>query len=335
MFRIALATLVVIIAHAAPLMAEPVKLIYDTDMGNDVDDALALAIIHALQNRGECELLAVTITKDHVECAPYIDALNTFYGRPDIPVGIVKGGVTPEQSKFTGVTQEKADGKYLFPHDLTINDEIPDALDVLRKTLAEQPDGSVVIAQVGFSSNLARLLSTQADKHSPLNGKDLVQKKVKHISIMAGAFEPIGGKTLLEYNVVNDIPAAQTLARDWPTPIIWSGFEIGLAIRYPADSILQDFRYRERHPIPESYQAYMPTPHERPTWDLTSVLWAVRPDRNFFHMSEAGTVTVQDGGETVFKALKSGNHTYLKLNKNSIVRVREIQAALASEPPKR
>jgi len=40
--------------------ARPVAIIYDTDIGNDVDDALALGVIHALQSRGECELLAVT-----------------------------------------------------------------------------------------------------------------------------------------------------------------------------------------------------------------------------------------------------------------------------------
>ena len=48
-----------------PAMASPVRLTFDTDMGNDIDDALALAMIHALQNRGEAVLLAVTVTKDN------------------------------------------------------------------------------------------------------------------------------------------------------------------------------------------------------------------------------------------------------------------------------
>lgn len=41
----------------------PVKLIFDTDVGNDIDDVLAISVIHVLQSRGECELLGVTITK--------------------------------------------------------------------------------------------------------------------------------------------------------------------------------------------------------------------------------------------------------------------------------
>lgn len=333
MTRLFFSTLVLACCYASAAIAEPVKLIFDTDMGNDVDDALALAMIHSLQSRGECKLLAVTITKDHDECAPYIDAINTFYGRGDIPIGITRSGVTPEKSKFTGVTLEKVGGNYLYPHDLNVGEAVPDAVAVLRETLASQPDKSVVIAQVGFSTNLSDLLDSKGDKHSKLDGKKLVAQKVKHISIMAGAFEPIAGRTHLEYNVIKDIPAAQKLAKEWPTPIIWSGFEIGLAIRYPAASIEQDFRYVDRHPIPESYQAYMPTPHERPTWDLTSVLWVVRPERDYFDMSNPGVVTVLDNGETIFEENSTGQQTYLKISEKSIVGTREILAALASEPP--
>ena len=58
----------------ACVAAEPVKLIFDTDIGNDVDDVLALGLIHALQSRGQCELLAVTITKDQPLAAEFVDA---------------------------------------------------------------------------------------------------------------------------------------------------------------------------------------------------------------------------------------------------------------------
>lgn len=341
----------VLLAYSASAMST--KLIFDTDMGNDVDDALALAMVHALQSRGEVELIAVTISKDHEETAPYVDAINTFYGRGNIPIGIVKGGVTPEKSRFTAVTQarvkrervkrervkrekvkkEQLNDPYVYPHDLTLGEPVRDANAVLREVLAAQPDKSVVIAQVGFSTNLSRLLTSGPDTHSPLNGVSLVRKKVKLISIMAGAFAPIQGETHLEYNIIQDIPAAQHLAKNWPTPIIWSGFEVGLAIRYPAVSIERDFRYRKRHPIRESYQAYVPTPHERPTWDLTSVLHVARHDRGYFGISDPGTVTVHDDGKTTFEPEPQGRHQFLTLAKESIRRLQEIFAALASEPP--
>ena len=78
--------------------AEPVPLIFDTDICGDCDDVLALGMIHALQSRGFCRLLAVTISVDHELAAPFVDAVNTFYGRGDIPIGVVgKGGVRREK----------------------------------------------------------------------------------------------------------------------------------------------------------------------------------------------------------------------------------------------
>ena len=313
----------------------PVRLIFDTDIGNDVDDALALGVIHALQSRGECELLAVTITKDHELCAPFVDAVNAFYGRGGIPIGVVREGPTPGDSKFLPLARAEDGGKLRYPHDLKSGNDAPEATEVLRKVLAAQPDHSVAIAQVGFSSNLARLLESGPDEHSPLNGHDLAAAKVSVLSVMAGAFQPIRGKEHLEYNVVKDIPAAKLLAEKWPTPIVYSGFEIGIAIPYPAASIEEDYGYVEHHPLAEAYQLYMPTPHERPTWDLTSVLWAVRPNRGYFDVSAPGRATVSDEGRTTFEEAPDGNHRYLIVDDAQIVRVREALAQLSSQPPTR
>ena len=51
--------------------AEPVRLIFDTDICGDCDDVLALGMIHALESRGLCRLLAVTISVDHELAAPF------------------------------------------------------------------------------------------------------------------------------------------------------------------------------------------------------------------------------------------------------------------------
>src|SRR3954463_9928941 len=129
--------------------AEPVRLIFDTDMGNDVDDVLALGMIHALQSRGVCELLAVTVTKDHELAGPFVDAVNTFYGRPRIPVGVVRGGATRDEGKFLKLARDARK----YPHALKRSADAPEAVALLRKVLAAQPDGSVVIVQVGFATN--------------------------------------------------------------------------------------------------------------------------------------------------------------------------------------
>lgn len=316
----------------------PVPLIFDTDIGNDCDDVLAMGVIHALQTRGECELLAVTITKDHELAAAFADAVNTFYGRGDIPIGVCRSGVTPKPGSFNILAAKKDNGQDRFEHDLRSGKDAPDAVDVLRKTLASQEDGSVVIVQVGFSTNLANLLKSKADQHSKLSGLDLVKKKVKMLSIMAGAFRQIrNGKGQLydhkEYNIVKDIPAAKTLANDWPTPIIWSGFEIGKNLTYPHQSILRDYRYVPHHPLPEAYTLYIPPPHNRPTWDLTSVLHAVRPEHEYFDLSATGQVRVADDGLTTFEESADGRDRYLILRDDQKGRAREALVQLSSQPP--
>jgi len=310
---------------------KPVTIIFDTDMGNDIDDALALGVIHALQSRGECRLAAVTISKDNPHCAPFIDAINTFYGRGNIPIGMVRNGVTPEDGTYLRPPLEAKTGAApRYPRKLQSGDQAPEAVTLLRKTLAAEPDGSVVMVVVGFSTNIARLLDSPADAVSPLTGKELVKEKAPLLSIMAGNYGP---KPEREYNVVEDVAAARKVYAEWPTAIVASGFEIGLAIKFPATSIERDFNYVEHHPLREAYEHYMKMPYDRETWDLTSVLYAVRPDRGYFDLSEPGVITVNDAKLTRFTPAVSGQHRYLKVNAEQIARVREALIALASQPP--
>lgn len=313
----------------------PTGIVFDTDIGNDVDDVLALGVIHALQTRGECRLLAVTITKDHPLAAAFTDVVNTFYGRGDVPVGVVRNGPTREQGRFNGLAAQKDGDALRYPHDLRSGADAPEAAQLLRRVLAAQPDGSVVIAQVGFSSNLAKLLETKGDDVSPLSGPDLVKAKVRLLSVMAGAFQPVGGKRHLEYNVIKDIPAAKKIAAAWPTPIVWSGYEIGIAIPYPAASIQRDYGYVAHHPLAEAYVLYNPPPHNRPTWDLTSVLYALRPDRGYFGVSQPGRVVVLDDGETRFEPAADGPHRYLTVTPEQVLRTTEALVQLSSQPPVR
>jgi hypothetical protein len=316
------------------IAAEPVRLIFDTDICGDCDDVLALGMIHALESRGTCKLLAVTISVDHELAAPFVDAVNTFYGRGNIPIGTVgKGGVV-EKSRYLALVNEKDAGRYRFPHELLSGNSVSTATAVLRKTLATQPDGSVVIAQVGFSTNLTRLLDSQADEYSPLIGNELVQKKVKVLSLMAGAFQVINGnKHYLEYNVVKDISSARALADRWPTAMVYSGFEIGIALPYPSISIERDYGYVPHHPLAEAYIRYIPPPHNRPTWDLTSVLYAILGDRGYFDLSPPGKVTVEPDGFTRFTESSQGRHRYLVLKPDQKPRVLEALVQLSSQPP--
>lgn len=313
---------------------EPVGVIFDTDICGDCDDVLALAMLHAFESRKECRLLAVTVSVDHDLAAPFVDAVNTFYGRGEIPIGVVGQGGVVEQGKFLPLA-EKRDGNSLrFPHRLASGKSAKPATQVLRETLASRPDGSVVIVQVGFSTNLSRLLDTPADAVSELNGMELVRKKVKLLSLMAGAFEPIDKNPQhIEYNIQKDIPSARSLAERWPTPMVFSGFEIGIALPYPSVSIERDYRYVAHHPVAEAYVLYNPPPHNRPTWDLTSVLHAIRPDRGYFELSGPGKVAFDAEGVTHYTPETNGTRRFLILKPEQRARVTEALVQLSSQPP--
>jgi inosine-uridine nucleoside N-ribohydrolase len=322
-------------AATAAAPPAPVPLIFDTDMGNDVDDAMALAMIHALESRGECKLLAVTITKDNAYAAPVVDLLNTFYGRPDVPIGVVRGGVTPQDGKYIRqVATAEDEGRLRYPHDLADSKDAPEAVALLRDVLADQPDGSVVMVQVGFSTNLARLLDSPPDRRSQLDGKGLVDRKVRLLSIMAGAFtRELRAKRFKEFNIVRDVESARKVFGQWPTPIVASGWEIGHAIQHPARSMQEDYGYVERHPLQEAYHYYRGLQNNQPTYDLTSVLYAVRPERGYFNLSPAGRIVVEEDGSCLFQVDPDGKHRHLIATPDQIVRVREAQAMLCSQPP--
>ena len=333
-----LVCLTVLIGLAAPEVrqssaAEPVPLVFDTDMGNDVDDAMALAMIHALESRGECKLLAVTLTKDNEYAVRFVDLLNTFYGRGQVPIGVVTGGVLPGEGKYIRKVATAVDeGKLRYPHDLVNRADAPEAVTLLRKVLAAQPDGSVVMVQVGFSTNLAGLLKSQPDDVSSLDGKTLVKQKVRLLSAMAGAFaEQV--RTKREFNIVRDVPSAQAVFHQWPTPIVASGWEIGNAIRHPARSMQDDYGYVAHHPLREAYDYYRGLANDQPTYDLTSVLYAVRPERGYFDLSPPGRIEVADDGLTRFQPDPAGPHRHLMARPDQIVRVREAQAMFCSQPP--
>ncbi len=333
--------------------AEPVPMIFDTDITGDVDDVLALAMIHTLADRNACELLAVTISKENELAAPFTDAVNTFYGRPEIPIG-VNPNAPYRESKYLGLVNKKDRGQFRYPHDIGVSKDPENAIDLLRKTLAAAEDHSVAIIQVGLAINLAELLTTSGDHYSPLSGPDLVRKKVKLLSVMAGAFETISNSNrYLEANVRNHVPSMQQLAAEWPdeVPVIWSGFKIGIMAPYPRESIAQDFDYLPHHIVKEAYLLHSGPHHDRPTWDLTSVLYAVYPDRDYFSFSTPGRVTVEDDGFTRFdpgqgtrfmnpldlKTVKPAmkRDRYLTMTDEQAARVTEALVHMVAQPPSR
>jgi len=273
---------------------KPVPVIFDTDIAPDYDDVGAMALLHAFADNGEAKILATISCNAFETTVPTLSVLNTYFKRPDIPIGITKTKEPNKlcQQKWAEAIVEK------YPHAVKSNDEAENAITLYRKILAAQPDKSVTIITVGFFTNLANLLDSKADQYSSLNGKDLVSKKVKRLVSMAARIDTskVGG---YEFNVLVDAPASKKVFREWPTPVIMSGFEIGekilTGIRLINNNSIQN------SPVKDAFQVALTKDNNklgRNSWDETAVLVAVRGMSPWFTYKEL-SFDVQDDGRNV------------------------------------
>ncbi len=286
----------------APRPAKPVSVIFDTDMGPDYDDVGAITLLHALADSGQARILATIASTKYPRVGPVLSVLNTYFGRPSIPIGVPKGEAVDEADR-----QHWSDTLVArYPHAVKTNDELPDAVALYRRVLAAQPDGSVTVVTVGFFTNLANLLRSAPDANSPLSGRDLVRRKVRQLVSMAGTF-PAGR----EFNVYKDIPASKSVLAEWPTPVLLSGFEIGEKIKSGLPLIQND---RIQHsPVKDVFRISIPLDKNdrdgRMSWDQTAVLVAIKGPSPYY-TTRSGRITILADGANGWDVGKQG-HRYL------------------------
>lgn len=323
----------------ATAQERPVPIIFDTDLGPDSDDAGALAMLHALQSQKEAELLAVMCSTGSPWCAPSADAINTYYRRPDIPIGTLKGpGPAGTSAEWSG---ESFNG-YLtgrFENDLKHGEYAEDAVILYRRILAEATDAGVAIAATGPLTNLQDLLESPPDDIDDRNGVDLVTDKVRVLSVMGGNY-PSGH----ESNFAVDGGAARHVADHWPTPVMFSGFDLGVDLltgprlhtETPADNPV-----RVAYHLWDLYFARRFTPDFDPqsgiwphsSFDQTSVLYAVRGLQDYWTAETNGRNVVGEDGSNAWEATPDSDHAYLieRMPREDLARIIED---LMVTPPK-
>jgi inosine-uridine nucleoside N-ribohydrolase len=281
----------------------PVKIIFDTDLGPDYDDVGALAFLHAMADSGKIEILATVSSNKHELVAPSIEVINTYFGRPDLPVGAPK-----TEGVNLGSNQHWADSIVAkYPHKIASTSEAADAVEIYRKTLSNQPDNSVTIVTVGFLTNLNNLLKSQPDQISPLKGIELVSKKVKLLVSMAGKFPE--GK---EFNVHMDSAAAKYVYENWPGKVIFTGFEIGWEIRTGLRLMNSP---AQNSPVKDVFRISIPMSSEdkdgRMSWDETAALIGVYGTEGFFDTVRGKIIVNQDGSNS-WENDPNGKQYYVK-----------------------
>ena len=270
---------------------EPVPIIFDSDMGPDYDDVGAITLLHALADSGQAKILATIASTKYDGVACVMNVFNTYFNRPGIPVAVPKGNASTlrDGQHWTDTLIAK------YPHRIMSNNDVPDAPALYREILSKQPDHSVTIVTVGFLTNLSNLLLSKADKYSSLDGKELVRQKVKQLVCMAGRF-PSGS----EFNVNQDAAASQNVFSNWPTNILFSGFEIGWKIKVGLPLIHNNAIHNS--PVKDVFRISIPMSAEdsagRMSWDETAVLVAVKGYEPFYHLEYGRIQVAADGSNT-------------------------------------
>ncbi len=313
-------------------------IILDTDMGPDCDDAAALALLHIFADQGRCRILGVAHCTSNPYGAGTIDAINRYYGRPEIAVSTYHG------KGFLAEEHHMIYNRYITTHlPNRYRDTQPEeAVAMYRRILAEQEDKSVECVAIGPLNNLSALLNSRADEYSDLDGVTLVKQKVIRLTAMAGVYPTVtemaelvrkdSGKPIAEieeFNVACDVGAARNIAKNWPTPKIYLGGEAGLLV---TGSTLSAF-LPEDHPVRIAYQLYTNN-KGRFSWDVFTVDFAVIPDNPRYRLSPAGTVRFDEKGRTIWTPDEDGTDHFVELAQPKEKIIGDIDRLLVTMPGK-
>ncbi|MGE9270810.1 MAG: nucleoside hydrolase [Verrucomicrobiales bacterium] len=300
---------------------EPMAVIFDTDIGTDIDDVFALVMMHHYQEMGRIDLKAVTTSKENYLVGPFVDLMNHRYGSPDFTIGFGR----TERVSITGpylyhVVERMTGTEYTYPRTVENSYELPTAVTVLRETLAAAEDASITIVSTGYATNLVDLLESPADEISTMTGSELVEAKVLHTVVTAGNFS----EAEREYNVGIDQIAAKTMAEQWPVSIDYVPYEVGAELFFPQSAIDEDQAADpDPSPVRDAWNHFFDEPASSKgyMWDPSTVLWALEPNGGYFEASELGTVAVDNVGITTFTEDSEGLHRVISLPEAEETRV--------------
>jgi hypothetical protein len=290
-------------------------------MGSGIDDALALAILHALEGKNEARLAAIAVSRPNLHAAAVCDVIRSFYLSANtgpfagflrgLPIGLTGAGKLRDDTPMIAAV--------LASHKTNVQ-KLTDTAEVaplIRNALTAQYDQNALVVATGPLTDLARTLELH-------DMKPIIQQKVRLLAIAAGPRESTTGA---------DVAAARKVMAEWPTPIVTAGAEIGDALLYPGASIEKDFAWSPSHPLVEAYRAYRQMPYNAPTYAITPVIFAVREKEGYFKLSEPGTMTVADDGSTKLVPGAGGKHRSLVLDPDQKERILKAYVELASAKP--
>lgn len=284
------------------------KIIFDTDMGADCDDAAALALILELEEKRLCSLEGIVLSTTRVGGPEAVQAILDYYGKEKI-IGQMRNPVLACDATDYYVDAMKK--KYRS------QGSSYEAIHVMRRILADAKEKMTLI-EVGPLSNLAGLLKSRADEVSELSGEELVRKNVSEVYIMGGSFTqydatgtPSGGSVMQEWNIVQDIESAQYVTAHCPCEMVLCPFEVGNRVytnmRQGANPVWYAMRC-----FAGQGTAIEGDTFRRESWDPVTCLAALQDCSEYVTISDKGHVVVEQDGTTTFYKDESGMARFLK-----------------------
>ncbi|HUX56924.1 MAG TPA: hypothetical protein VMV77_08125 [Bacteroidales bacterium] len=316
---------------------EPLRVIFDTDIGGDNDDASATAILHALADSGKVDILAMGVVSAYPYAAACLDAINTYYGRGTIPIGVIKTKPASfYQSQSTSVTNYSQPVAEKCPYDIEPESQIPDVVQVYRKILASQPNGKVTMIAVGMMDNLVNLINSNPDEYSKLTGYELVKCKVSVLFVMAPYFNE-QNEYQRAYNFTTSPGSAVELVKKWPTKIKFG--EGNLGHEHFIGSWLR--KTPAENPVRVAFEAWSKlrldstaVARDRHCADPTTVIYAVYGLKYFNEVGPGACDIRQEDGSTRWDSI-TNRQNYYNTQKLPIDELELIMNRLLIQPPKR
>src|SRR5262245_11685118 len=133
-------------------------ILFDSDMGRDMDTTLALCMLCGL---GRGRLIAVGVSNSSLEAAAFSDAVARFYGTGGgLPIGLAENGHQLENSRMvrSALDLRNPDGQPAFRTVIRSVIDTGDPPVVFRNALLTQQDMQGIVVVAGRATKLSRLL---------------------------------------------------------------------------------------------------------------------------------------------------------------------------------
>ncbi|MFZ6029494.1 MAG: nucleoside hydrolase [Chloroflexota bacterium] len=235
-----------------------VKLLLDTDIGSDIDDAVCLAYLLA---NPECELLGVTtVSGEGEQRAQMASALCALAGR-EVPIHIGR-----EHPLIPGLAWQpkcpQADALARWKHDTGF--PRGQAVEFMRRAIRDHP-GEVTLLAIGPLTNVAALFAADAE----------IPALLRSLVLMGGVFtNRLAGVGPLEWNAMLDPGATAIVYGQAPTIFRSIGLDVTCQVKMPAAEVRRRFQ----------------VPLLRPVLDFAEIWFRERPEITFHDPLAAATI---------------------------------------------